>query len=131
MVHYTVDFNITDEFVCLYSFIINSPMTADVLFHQPALRSSNVDINELGVKAIFLTEAEVVATDHDVGVAFQWSCFRKDLNKQTKKHQTLSVHIVHLFCHPIIKLAFIRNPTAFMLMHSSRDFFVFPDLMNI
>lgn len=70
------------------TFSINSPMAADVFFRQPALRTSHVDFDELGVKAIFLTEAEVFATDGDVGVAFQWSCFRKNLNKTKKSIET-------------------------------------------
>lgn len=57
-------------------------MTADVLSRQRARRSGHVDVDELGVEALFLTEAEVLAADHDAGAAFQWSCFGKDLKKK-------------------------------------------------
>lgn len=59
-------------------------MTADVFIRQLALGFGYVHVDELGVKAIFLTEAKVLATDRDAGVAFQWSRFRKDLNQTNK-----------------------------------------------
>lgn len=83
--------------LCLHSFTINSPVTADVLVRQPAPRSGHVDFDELGVKAIFLTEAKVFATDHDVGVAFQWSCFRKDLNKNKRDKASNKAFILFIF----------------------------------